>query len=156
MISYRKPRTAVVALGFLALLLPGLANSDDQPVNEMAALEMASVYFPHGSTSLTFEAQGYLDEVAGELADHEEAHLMIVGYADRSGSSETNQRVAAARAFAVEDALVVRGISADRMRVVTETHQADDWQLTAGLMPKRFVGKRRTDIVAVPKDALAY
>jgi outer membrane protein OmpA-like peptidoglycan-associated protein len=53
-----------------------------------------------------------------ELAISKNAHVLVTGYADMSGSPEKNLKLSEKRANAVADELVRLGVSRDRIEVV--------------------------------------
>lgn len=146
-------RAAGFVFGFGVLMLPGVS-----PAEEPVPFERASVYFPIGASHLTPAASEFLDEVARRLRTAHEAQAVIVGYADRTGNTEINRRIAAARAFSVENALLERGVAAEQLRIVAETRAmtaqngtSDTGQVAT---PVRFIGMRRADVLAVSAQSL--
>jgi outer membrane protein OmpA-like peptidoglycan-associated protein len=59
-----------------------------------------------------------LDEVATLLAGELSWKLLIEGHTDAQGEADHNQRLSEARAAAVRDGLVERGVAAARLRTV--------------------------------------
>lgn len=77
-----------------------------------------AVIFASGRYELLPSAQNKLAEVASALSSGErDSKIVIEGHTDSTGSAETNQELSLQRASAVRDALVSRGVSADRVSV---------------------------------------
>jgi OOP family OmpA-OmpF porin len=76
---------------------------------------LTGVDFLPGSTTLAPEADAALDAWAAALAAAPALAVAVVGHTDTSGALDVNLRVSAARAAAVRDALVARGVARDRL-----------------------------------------
>lgn len=95
-------------------------------VRRMVALEDRTVYFHFNDSSLTAEAKAKLDSLVTILkSDKEIKSVSIVGYADRIGSVEYNQRLSRKRAMTVKDYLASQGY------------------LNTGITKTRWVGKSK-------------
>ena len=95
-------------------------------MRRVIALEDRTVYFHFNDSSLTEEAKAKLDSLVAILkSDKEIKSVSIVGYADRIGSVEYNQRLSRKRAMTVKDYLASQGY------------------LNAGVTKTRWVGKSR-------------
>jgi outer membrane protein OmpA-like peptidoglycan-associated protein len=108
-----------------------------------------SVLFTSGKSELLPAAQLKLNEVAKALTEQDpEATMVVEGHTDSQGTPEFNQKLSAARAQAVRDYLVSRGIASDRISA-------------EGFGPTRTIGdnataegranNRRVEIVVKPK-----
>lgn len=75
------------------------------------------IYFAWDSAALDAAAQRVIDQAASAARSTTGARVNLVGHADRSGPTDYNLRLSLRRADAVRQALVARGISADRMNV---------------------------------------
>lgn len=71
--------------------------------------------FPPDSTTLDQSELSLLDRVVDLLQRFPDVNLSIEGHTDSIGSAEVNKTVSLARAQAVADALVARGIAAQRL-----------------------------------------
>lgn len=100
-----------------------------------------------------------VDDLASFLAEAEDFGIELWGHADRAGTREHNQRLSCRRAQWVRDALIARGVGADRIAVsaygedrptvATEDGVADfanrrvetiltqDWRYFSGLVGQR-------------------
>jgi peptidoglycan-associated lipoprotein len=77
------------------------------------------VFFDTDSTELNASAVATLNQQAEWLQRYPRYTFLIEGHADERGTREYNFALAARRAQAVRDYLASRGISGDRMRVVS-------------------------------------
>jgi outer membrane protein OmpA-like peptidoglycan-associated protein len=74
------------------------------------------VYFEFDSAVIAAESHELLDAVASLLVAHPEVlKVSIEGHTDSRGSDEYNQKLSEARAAAVRDYLVSKGVTADRL-----------------------------------------
>ena len=79
------------------------------------ALPAGKVYFDPDKSGKWVEGGETIDAVGAYLKAHESAKASISGYHDPSGDLHHNMELSKARAFAVRDALVAAGVSADRL-----------------------------------------
>lgn len=71
--------------------------------------------FRPGASTLAREAQPPLQGVAETLARHPRLRLEVQGHTDATGSAPSNQRLSEARAAAVREYLVAKGVEAERI-----------------------------------------
>lgn len=114
------------ATGYLYYLdildLSGL-NPDDpaqrdfylQRIEVGTKVVLDNIYFETGKSVLTVASYESLDQVARFLENNESVRLEISGHTDNTGSLRVNTRLSEARAKAVVDYLVGRGIDAGRL-----------------------------------------
>ncbi|GAB4120826.1 MAG: hypothetical protein Fur0040_00430 [Sideroxydans sp.] len=81
----------------------------DKPV----VLEGAN--FATGSAKLNPSAYAQLDDIVRFAADNPNAGLTIIGYTDNRGRAASNMKLSAARAAAVKEYLVGKGVASDRI-----------------------------------------
>ena len=100
----------------LPLFAAACASDRDQP--PAGSRQAFVVFFEDGSAALGAEANAGLDEAAELAKRYAAVKLQVAGYADPEGTSEANRALSRARAQAVADALVARGVARDRLSVV--------------------------------------
>jgi len=77
---------------------------------------LEQVQFDFGKSTIRKASDPLLDEVASVLKDHPEVlKIEVQGHTDNKGSKVLNQRLSDDRAKAVMDALIKRGVGADRL-----------------------------------------
>ena len=74
-----------------------------------------NVLFDLDRAQLKPAATGSIDKLAEFLKQHQDRQVVIEGYTDSSGSDAYNLRLSEQRANAVRDALVRKGVSAERI-----------------------------------------
>jgi outer membrane protein OmpA-like peptidoglycan-associated protein len=120
-----RPLLAILAPVALALA------ACSQPPSESAAAVSASaasartsstpsdvqLFFDSGSSTLAAAADQKLDEVARLYREGHPLVMFVAGHADTSGSEYPNLVLSGQRALAAKQALVARGIPADRLQL---------------------------------------
>lgn len=85
-------------------------------VTESEVVILQQVQFDLGTTTIKKTSDPLLDEVAGALKDHPEfVKIEIQGHTDDRGGKKLNERLSEERAKAVMQALIKRGLEADRL-----------------------------------------
>jgi outer membrane protein OmpA-like peptidoglycan-associated protein len=79
------------------------------------SLVLEGVNFATGKAELTPESQAILDGVAESLVANEEIKVQVGGHTDNTGSAALNKRLSAARAEAVRQYLISKGVAAGRL-----------------------------------------
>jgi outer membrane protein OmpA-like peptidoglycan-associated protein len=79
------------------------------------SLAQRGILFDAGSATLKAKAQADLDGVARSLRSNPHARLSIEGHADSNGTNARNEQLSKARADAVRDYLVSKGVSPSRL-----------------------------------------
>lgn len=82
---------------------------------EQRTLVLEGVNFAVNRAVLTDTSHAILDRVAASLRDLPEVRVEVGGHTDSTGSRALNQRLSQARAEAVRDYLISRGVAADRL-----------------------------------------
>ncbi len=82
-------------------------------------VEETPIVFASGSADLSDEARQTLDTAAQVILSQPGLQVFIAGYTDQVGSSATNEQLAAARAGAVYQYLIARGVPPSRLAVVS-------------------------------------
>ena len=78
-------------------------------------LVLEGVYFETGKAVLTLNSQQILDKVGYSLIERPDVRVEIAGYTDNTGAKATNVRLSNARAKAVRDYLISRGVNPDNV-----------------------------------------
>jgi outer membrane protein OmpA-like peptidoglycan-associated protein len=81
-------------------------------------VSLSNVLFSTGKATLQPGAHLQLDRLADYLKDHPKQRVLIEGNTDSSGSAALNQKLSAARAQAVAQALQLRGVSSDQYQTI--------------------------------------
>jgi len=93
-----------------------VVNIGGTQTNDAVKLTLAGDRFPSGRAE--FQPGDKIEAVAALMQQHPESRVMIEGFTDDRGGNAVNQRLSEARARAVQEALVERGIDAARIEVV--------------------------------------
>ena len=83
-----------------------------------AGKPLAQVAFESGQAGLTAKAKELLTDIADSVKKMDGATLVLSGFHDTTGSPELNAKLAKDRALAVRDALVARGLPAERIKLL--------------------------------------
>ena len=94
------------------------------PTNTMSAEEefrasVQDIFFDYDSYDVRSDAQGTLSKDASYLVSHPNVKIVIGGYCDERGSNEYNLALGQNRADSAKKALVMAGVGADRIRVIS-------------------------------------
>lgn len=79
---------------------------------------LGSVFFDFDKFNIRADMQGVIDEAAKKLAG-QDINVVIEGNTDEIGTDEYNYALGTKRAMAVKDALILKGVSKDNVRVVS-------------------------------------
>lgn len=100
--------------------------------------------FEQATANLVPRARATLDDVAAVLRAHPAATVVVEGHTDATGAPADNQRLSVARAEAVKNALVARGVAPDR--ISTEGY-GQDRPIASNDTPDGQARNRRTELV---------
>ncbi len=116
---------------------------------DAALAASGNVRFANGSARLHGDSIALLEKLAGMLRGCPGSVVTIVGHTDDRGPADANQRLSEARAVAVGDFLVARGIDATRIRTrgAGESEPVADNATAEGR-----ARNRRIDIILEEKD----
>lgn len=81
-----------------------------------ALLQARTIRFDESSARLDQSSRELIDEVAAALRPCLGGEIAIIGHTDESGTEEANQALSRARALAVRDALIRRGIPSGELK----------------------------------------
>ncbi len=91
-----------------------------QELKNQIANELRPVYFDVGSAKLTDRFKRRLDKNVEVLDKNPEFKIYLTGHADKTGNESRNWELAMKRAKSVEDYLVKKGISRDRIYTISK------------------------------------
>jgi len=80
-----------------------------------AKIVLKNIFFDYAKATLRSESFAELDRLLKLLNDFPTMRIEISGHTDNQGSLTTNEKLSAARAKAVVDYLIAKGISASRL-----------------------------------------
>jgi outer membrane protein OmpA-like peptidoglycan-associated protein len=81
-------------------------------------LTLGDVLFDTGKAQLKAGAQRPIEQIAEFLSENPERRIQVEGFTDSQGSDEYNQQLSQQRADAVAQAIIQRGIDAQRVRAM--------------------------------------
>ena len=93
------------------------ANEMFEKINSGNALTLY-INFETGKSSIKSESQNIVDELYKMLSENARLKIIIEGHTDNVGNKASNQTLSEQRAASVKQALVKKGISADRIKAV--------------------------------------
>lgn len=88
------------------------------PVEADGSFEVHAVRFDFNSARIQSRSHAYLDMLANYLKSNPELRFQIIGHTDLHGGAAFNQKLSLARARAVRDYLVGKGLPADRFETL--------------------------------------
>lgn len=125
-------KKAIGTAGALAalLIITGCANKEvglegestfesSTPAATISSDTLGSVYFDFDKFNIRSDMQSVVDEASDDLKVRGEYSVVIEGNTDEIGTDEYNYALGTKRAISVRDALVVKGINRDSIRVVS-------------------------------------
>ena len=121
------------------------AESDESVDSAQAAIDrllaLDSIEFETNTATPTAATEAIIDEVASTLTDFPNVSVVITGHTDSRGDDAANQALSEARARAVVDGLIERGVAADRLTAVGkgETEPIDSNDTPEGQQRNRRV-----------------
>ncbi len=120
-----------------------------EQTNRGLVLTLGDVLFDTDEADLKPGAESTIDELARFLRESPDRRILIEGHTDSRGSEQYNQALSERRAQAVRDALMQRGIAAERMSVrgMGEQSPVATNETTAGRQQNR-----RVEIVVSDED----
>lgn len=107
-------------------------------------MTLGDVLFEPGETELQDDAMSNLEDVVDLLSSEPDRRVRIEGHTDSTGSAEANLRISEQRASAVRDALVERGIDADR---ITVKGMGEDFPIASNETEEGRRKNRRVDVI---------
>src|SRR5688500_17585234 len=99
----------------VAVLSQELSDLEVQQTERGLVITLNNIVFDGNKTELKPDADTTLDKIAGILQEYTNHNLMVEGFTDSTGPDDYNEHLSRQRAEAVKDALVLRGINAERI-----------------------------------------
>ena len=121
-----------------------LADLQAQQTERGLVLTLGDVLFDTGQATLKPGAASSVDRLAEFMRDYGERQVMIEGHTDSRGEEEYNIDLSARRATAVRNALLERGIEAQRIRTVG---LGESYPVASNDTPAGMQQNRRVEIV---------
>jgi len=95
-----------------------LADLKAQQTNRGIVLTLDDVLFDTGRAELKPGAQRSIDQIAAFLGEHPDRRVQIEGFTDSQGANDYNLELSQSRADAVANAIIQRGVDAQRVRAL--------------------------------------
>ncbi len=89
-------------------------------VEKEPEFKVVKIYFGFSSSRIQPSEKSKIDEIMEYLKSHDDKKLTLTGYASRDGKWKYNLKLSRWRANAVKKALVAKGISAARIKIVAK------------------------------------
>lgn len=89
-----------------------------EPIVKKRAIILNNLYFATNETTILPESEQALNDLYEMLSDNPEVRIRIIGHTDAIGSDKDNQVLSEGRANSVRQAMLDRGIDADRIEAV--------------------------------------
>jgi outer membrane protein OmpA-like peptidoglycan-associated protein len=129
--------------------LEQFAKVQEEPRGRVITLN-GSVIFSSGTATILPTALQRLDDVATALKHEPNARFIVDGYADSRGSESTNLKLSEARAHAVRDYLIGRGVDSSRIRAVG---RGEENPIASNATPEGRANNRRVEIIINRREA---
>lgn len=86
-----------------------------QPIEAQAGIVLRNLFFETAKYDIKPESEVELDKVVQFLQDNPTVKIQLEGHTDNAGNAADNQKLSTARAYAVVNYLVMKGIKANRL-----------------------------------------
>ncbi len=123
--------------------LLGFINDPNAAIDKGVWFDFDRLNFETGSSSLTAESKAQVENVVAILNAYPAVKIKIGGYTDNTGNSDNNRRLSDSRAKKVMEAIVARGIAADR---VEAEGYGDQHAIADNATPEGRAKNRRTAV----------
>jgi outer membrane protein OmpA-like peptidoglycan-associated protein len=125
----------------------GLHADMEQSLDTLGAYDVYGLHFDFDKAVLRPDTAQLVREIAIMLQGNPNWVIQIAGHTDSLGGTQYNQRLSSARARAIRQALIARGVTPDRLKAIGygETRPKADNATLAGRAINRRVEFRRLD-----------
>lgn len=89
-----------------------------EPIVKKRAIILNNLYFATNETTILPESEQVLNDLYEMLSDNPEVRIRIIGHTDAVGSDKDNQVLSERRANSVRQAMLDRGINAERIEAI--------------------------------------
>lgn len=91
---------------------------EPKPVVKQPVKITENIFFDLAKAEIKSEQASKVDDIVKWANEHPQASIVLTGYADKeTGNTKVNHKIAEQRANAVKNALVAKGIAADRLSI---------------------------------------
>ncbi|WP_414515880.1 OmpA family protein [Nostoc sp. PCC 9305] len=118
--------------------IPGVKSVSSAVRVEPPQIEVRFYFQPDSASLMKADTAHKIQQVKFFLNQHPNKHLKIIGYSDRTGANKS-QKLALARAKAVQQALIKLGIKPSRLQVIGRTNLPPGIDVTQPLWLSRCV-----------------
>ncbi|MDO5056245.1 MAG: OmpA family protein [Lautropia sp.] len=128
-----------------------LKDLQGQKTDRGLVVTLGDVLFAFGKESLLPASRPRLDKLAQFLRENPDRQLRIEGYTDSIGTAHYNQKLSERRAVTVRDALMRRGIAAERM---TAEGYGKDFPVATNATEQGRAMNRRVEIIIADENGV--
>ncbi|MCD5383281.1 OmpA family protein [candidate division WOR-3 bacterium] len=120
----------------------------------MKRMKRLKIYFEGGMAYIHPRDQGVLDTLAAFMRHYPKNRFEIHGHTDPRSTAESNMELSYARASAVKDYLIKRGVDAERLKAVGfgETKPIAENFIDGVISQEGMTLNRRGEVVLIPPD----
>lgn len=128
-----------------------LKDLQGQKTDRGLVVTLGDVLFAFGKEGLLPASRPRLDKLAQFLRENPDRQLRIEGYTDSIGTTHYNQKLSERRAVTVRDALIRRGIAAERM---TAEGYGKDFPVATNATEQGRAMNRRVEIIIADENGV--
>ena len=107
---------------------------------------LKNIQFETGSSTLKESSFLEIERLVKVLSDYPASKMKIIGHTDNVGSTDKNKALSLARAEAVKDAIIAKGISEERL---TSEGKGEEEPIAENATPEGRKSNRRTEFVFI-------
>ena len=126
----------------------GSALQSDSDIPLPKRVNESDFHFEAGTATLTSDSSPTLDQIASDLKLHSDATIRLEGYTDDTGDMRENQKISYARAEAIRNGLLNRGVNPAQIRIAG---MGATNPIASNITQTGREENRRTDVVVVSR-----